>query len=83
MSVQTAQYTVTTTASQIIPDGISAEEVHLHCAGTVYIGNSAVTSSNGLRMDNGDKITFNVHGQGIWACTSTGTNTIYAMWIDK
>lgn len=84
MAVNTAQYSITTTASQIVPDGISAQECHIHVAsGAIYIGNSTVTSSTGLRLDNGDKLTFEVHGQGMWAVTSTGTASVFTMWIDQ
>jgi len=85
MAVNTAQYTVTTSASQIVPAGISAEEVHLHVeSGTVYLGgDSSVTATTGLKLDTNDKVIFKTHGNAIYAITSTGTSKVYAMWIDQ
>ena len=82
--ISTAQYTITTTPTVIVPDTIPAEEVHIHCAsGTVYLGDSTVTASTGLRMDNGDKLTFQNHVGAIWCVTTAGTPSISVMVIEK
>ena len=82
--ISTAQYTITTSPTMIVSDTIPAEEVHIHCAsGTVYIGNGDVTINNGLRMDNGDKLTFQNHVGAIYCVTSAGAPTISVMVIEK
>ena len=78
MAFTSAQYTITTSAQVIVPDDIYAEEVHLHVNGGIcYIGDATVTTSNGLRLDNGDKITFSTHNGPLYALTNTGTLTLY------
>ena len=84
MAITTAQYTITTTASQIVADNVQAEEVHLHTSGgLLYVGGPDVTTSNGLRLDSGDKITFNTHVGAMYAVTNTGSTTVYIAVIDK
>ena len=84
MAISTAQYTITTTASQIVADNVQAEEVHLHTSGgLLYVGGPDVTTANGLRLDSGDKITFNTHVGAMYAVTNTGSTTVYIAVIDK
>jgi len=84
MAITSAQYTITTTASQIVADNLQAEEVHLHTAGgLLYVGGPDVTTSNGLRLDSGDKITFNTHVGAMYAVTNTGSTTVYVAVVDK
>ena len=84
MAISTAQYSITTTASQIVADSIAAEEVHLHTAGgLLYVGGADVTTSNGLKLDSGDKITFNTHVGPMYAVTNTGSTTVYVAVIEK
>ena len=84
MAITSAQYTITTTASQIVADNVSAEEVHLHTSGgLLYVGGPDVTTANGLRLDSGDKITFNTHVGAMYAVTNTGSTTVYIAVIDK
>jgi len=84
MAITSAQYTVGTTASVIVADSIAAEEVHLHTTGgLLYVGGPDVTTSNGLRLDSGDKITFNTHVGAMYAVTNTGTTTVYVAVVDK
>jgi len=84
MAITSAQYTVGTTASVIVADSIAAEEVHLHTTGgLLYVGGADVTTSNGLRLDSGDKITFNTHTGPMYAVTNTGTTTVYVAVVDK
>lgn len=49
------QYTVTTTASQVVAPGESWRTIYLHVVGngTVYLGGSDVTSSNGMLTEKG------------------------------
>jgi hypothetical protein len=84
MAISTAQYTLTTTATSILSDTVAAEEVHLHVnGGVVYVGDAGVTSSNGLRLDNGDKISFNTHLGPMYAVAASGTVTLYVAVIEK
>ena len=84
MAITSAQYTVTTTVSQIVADNVQAEEVHLHTSGgLLYVGGPDVTTANGLRLDSGDKITFNTHVGAMYAVTKTGSTTVYVAVIDK
>jgi predicted transcriptional regulator len=84
MAISTAQYSIGTTASQIVADTVAAEEVHLHTSGgLLYVGDAGVTTSNGLRLDSGDKITFNTHNGPMYAVTNTGTTTVYVAVIEK
>lgn len=80
MSISTAQVSVDGTAVKLAEANGMPLEVHLHTTGAIYVGNSGVTSSNGLRMDNGDKITFTVpDGSSLWAVANSGTQTIYCL----
>jgi hypothetical protein len=84
VAITSAQYSITTTASQIVADSIAAEEVHLHTAGgLLYVGGPDVTTANGLRLDSGDKITFNTHVGAMYAVTNTGTTTVYVAVVEK
>ena len=84
MAITSAQYTVGTTASVIVADTVAAEEVHLHTSGgLLYVGDAGVTTANGLKLDSGDKITFNTHTGPMYAVTNTGTTTVYVAVIDK
>ena len=82
MTIKTAQYTVGTTRSVIVADDLFPEEVHIQ-SGSLYIGGSDVTTSNGLLLDaNTVKIISN-HDNPIYAVTSTGTTIAYVMVISK
>jgi len=80
--IQSAQYTVSSTPVQIYA-GDGATTVHLHSAtGSCYIGNSDVTTSNGFRIDNGDKLVIETHETSLYAVSSS-SNTIYALVVTK
>jgi len=84
VAITSAQYTVGTTASVIVADSVAAEEVHLHTTGgLLYVGGPDVTTANGLRLDSGDKITFNTHVGAMYAVTNTGTTTVYVAVVEK
>jgi hypothetical protein len=69
------QLTITTTRQLVIPTDGSTQEVHVHNeSGTMYIGGSDVTSSNGFKLDNNEKIVLTVHpGDQIYAITNAGS----------
>ena len=80
--IQSAQYTVNSTPVQIYA-GDGATTVHLHSAsGTCYIGGSDVTTSNGFRIDNGDKLVIETHETSLYAVSAT-SNTVYALVVTK
>lgn len=82
--ISTAQITVTTTPQVIVADSLAAEEVHIHCSsGSFYIGGADVTTSNGLRVDNGDKLTFHNHLGAMYAVCSTGSPTISVLVVER
>jgi predicted transcriptional regulator len=84
VAITSAQYTVGTTASIIVADSVAAEEVHLHTTGgLLYVGGPDVTTANGLRLDSGDKITFNTHVGAMYAVTNTGTTTVYVAVVEQ
>jgi len=84
VAITSAQYSITTTASVIVADSVAAEEVHLHTTGgLLYVGGPDVTTANGLRLDSGDKITFNTHVGAMYAVTNTGTTTVYVAVVEK
>lgn len=81
--ISTAQYSVGTTPVQIVSDTIAAEEVHIHCAGTIYLGGADVTTSNGLKMDNGDKLTFFNHVGAMYVVAGAGNQSISVLVIER
>ena len=84
MSISSANYTVTTTASIVVPIDNAAEEVHFHSSsGTLYLGGADLTVANGYRMDNGDKVVVQNHGNAIYAITSSGTSNLSTLVIQK
>ena len=84
MTIKTTQFSVTTTPAVIVADDLFPEAVYLHSAsGTLYIGGSDVTTSNGYRLDNGDKLTLDNHDNPIYAVTSSGTATLYCLVVSK
>ena len=84
MTIKTTQFSVTTTPAVIVADDLFPEAVYLHSAsGTLYIGGSDVTTSNGYRLDNGDKLTLDNHDNPIYAVTSSGTAILYCLVVSK
>jgi len=84
MTISSANYTITTTASIVVPVDNAAEEVHFHSSsGTLYLGGADLTVANGYRMDNGDKVVVQNHGNAIYAITSSGTSNLSTLVIQK
>lgn len=74
------QYTVTTTASQVIAAAESWRTVYLHVVGNgvVYMGASNVTSSNGMATEK-SAVPFQFilpAGESLYAITATGTEDL-------
>ena len=80
-----AQVSVTTTATVIVAASNFDQTVNLHNlgGGAIYLGGANVTTDNGYKMDNGDKITLENKANGLWAITSSGTVTMQVMAIGK
>ena len=78
---KTTQATVTTTASIVVPAQIGDQSVYLHSSsGTLYIGGADLTTANGYRLDNGDKITIMVGDhEALYAITASGTANLFVM----
>lgn len=84
MPISSSQVTVGTTATLLVPGDGVAEGVYLHSSsGQCFIGGAEVTTSNGYRMDNGDKLTINNHESPIYAITASGTVTMMVLVVTK
>ena len=74
-----AQVVVAATATIIVPATNFDQTVNLHNlgGGAMYLGGSNVTTANGYKFDNGDKLTVTVGDrEALYAITATGTQTI-------
>jgi len=78
---KTAQISVTTTRTLVVPELIGDQSVYLHSSsGTLYIGGPDLTTANGYRLDNGDKLTIMVGDhEALYAITSSGTANLFVM----
>ena len=78
--MKSVQKTVTTTASKIIDAYPVNRQVYIHVMGngTVYLGDSTVTTSNGfLTEKNAIPFVFNIPANDtIWAVIGTGTDDL-------
>jgi hypothetical protein len=74
-----AQVSVSTTAVIIVAATNFDQTVNLHNlgGGSVYLGGSNVTTSNGYKFDNGDKLTVTVGDhEALYAVAASGTHTV-------
>jgi hypothetical protein len=72
------QVTITTTAS-IIVSANSYKNVYLHNlgGGAIYLGGSNVTTSNGYKLDNGDKLSLIIGDvEALYGVAANGTHTL-------
>lgn len=78
---KTAQISVTTTKTLVVPQLIGDQSVYLHSSsGTLYIGGEDLTTDNGYRLDNGDKLTIMVGDhEALYAITTSGTANLFVM----
>jgi hypothetical protein len=76
-----SQVTVTTSATLLVTANRADQMVYLHSgSGTIYLGNSNVTTSTGYRMDNGDKLSMQLgDNEALYAIAAAGTPTVYVM----
>ena len=72
------QVTITTTASVIV-SASSYRNIYLHNlgGGAIYLGGSNVTTSNGYKLDNGDKLTLIIGDvEALYGVAASGTHTL-------
>ena len=72
------QVTITTTASVIVSAN-SYRNIYLHNlgGGAIYIGGSNVTTSNGYKLDNGDKLSIIIGDvEALYGVAASGTHTL-------
>ena len=74
-----AQVTVGATATVLVAAKDFDQTAYLHNSGggIVYLGDSNVTTANGYKLDNGDKLTIGVGDhEALYAVTASGTNVV-------
>ena len=74
-----AQVSVAATPTLLVASTGFDQTVWLHNSGggIVYLGDSGVTTSNGYKLDNGDKMQLLVGDhEGLYGVTASGTNTV-------
>ena len=74
-----AQITVNSTATVLVAATAFDQTVYLHNSGggVVYLGAANVSTANGYKLDNGDKITIGVGDhEALYAVTASGTNVV-------
>ena len=80
MALTSSQVTVTTSPTLLIAAENNPVLVHLHLhdnTDNVYIGNSAVTTSTGLRLIKQDSFEINLEpGNSLYAIITTSTATV-------
>ena len=72
------QVTITTTAS-IIVSANSYRNIYLHNlgGGSIYLGGSNVTTSNGYKLDNGEKLSLIIGDtEALYGVAASGTHTL-------
>jgi len=72
------QVTITTTASVIVSAN-SYRNIYLHNlgGGAIYLGGSNVTTSNGYKLDNGDKLSLIIGDvEALYGVAASGTHTL-------
>jgi hypothetical protein len=76
-----AQVTVTTTATLLVAASTFDQTVWLHnSGGAMYIGASNVTTANGYKLDNDDKMELPVgDNEALYGIVASGTNTVYVL----
>jgi hypothetical protein len=76
-----AQVTVTTTATLLVAASTFDQTVWLHnSGGAMYIGASNVTTANGFKLDNDDKMELPVgDNEGLYGIVASGTNTVFVL----
>ena len=74
-----AQVSVNSTATIIVPATAFDQSVYLHNSGggIVYLGGSNVSTTNGYKLDNGEKLSIMVGDhEALYGVTASGTNVV-------
>ena len=74
-----AQVSVGATATVIVPATAFDQSVYLHNSGggIVYLGGSNVSTTNGYKLDNGEKLSIMVGDhEALYGVTASGTNVV-------
>ena len=80
MTTTNSQVSVDGTPVVLVPAASQYQEVHLHTSSILYIGDSTVSTSTGLRLDNGDKLTFTIApNYSLYGITASGSQTVYVL----
>ena len=76
-----AQVSVGTTPTLLVEASIFNQTVWVHnTAGALYIGASNVTTTNGYKLDTGDKMQLPVGDyEGLYGIVASGTNTVFVL----
>ena len=76
-----AQVSVGTTATLLVAANFMDQTVWLHnTGGALYVGDSAVTTANGFKLDTGDKMELPVgDNEGLYGIVASGTNTVFIL----
>jgi hypothetical protein len=74
-----AQVTVSTTATLLVAADPHDQTAIIHVeSGAIFIGNASVTTSNGFKLDNNNKITFPIGAyEALYAVTTSGTSVAF------
>jgi hypothetical protein len=74
-----AQVTVNSTVTVLVNATAFDQSVYLHNSGggIVYLGGSNVSTTNGYKLDNGEKLTLMVGDhEALYGVTASGTNVV-------
>lgn len=81
-AITTTQFSVDGTAVLIAESNGQPQEVHIHSKGSIYLGNSNVSTTTGLQLDNGDKTVLTIpDNTQLYAIANGGTYTVQVMAI--
>jgi len=77
----TSQKTVTTAATLLVAANSHDQMVYLHSSsGTIFVGDAAVTTATGYKLDNGDKLQMQLgDNEALYGIASSGTPTMMVM----
>jgi hypothetical protein len=82
--MKSAAVTVSTTATLLITADNQNRVCYFHStSGSTYLGNSAVTTSDGLHLPNNQTIAINIPlGETLYGITNTGTTNVRVLTPD-
>jgi hypothetical protein len=84
MALETAQVSVTTTAtkltSAVAQVSGDTQEIAVKPNGTIYVGGSGVTTANGFEVQGGEVFSISLRfGEDLYGITATGTVATYVI----